>query len=109
MKLNFYFQLAKKNISTGAKTYIPYIFACSLSIMMFSIMYTLSKEAFTQNSAGLITLMNFGVIIVGFFSMIFIFYGNKFLIKNRVKEIGGYITHGGGVWVSASDSRCENT
>ena len=46
MKLNFYFQLAKKNISTGAKTYIPYIFACSLSIMMFSIMYTLSKEAF---------------------------------------------------------------
>ncbi|EMB37635.1 FtsX-like permease family protein [Treponema denticola] len=94
MKFNFYFQLAKKNISTGAKTYIPYIFACSLSIMMFSIMYTLSKEAFTQNSAGLITLMNFGVIIVGFFSMIFIFYGNKFLIKNRVKEIGLYTVLG---------------
>ena len=94
MKLNFYFQLAKKNISTGAKTYIPYIFACSLSIMMFSIMYTLSIEAFSQNSAGLITLMNFGVIIVGFFSMIFIFYGNKFLIKNRVKEIGLYTVLG---------------
>ena len=57
-------------------------------------MYTLSKEAFSQNSAGLITLMNFGVIIVGFFSMIFIFYGNKFLIKNRVKEIGLYTVLG---------------
>ncbi|UTC67119.1 MULTISPECIES: FtsX-like permease family protein [unclassified Treponema] len=90
MKLNFYFQLAKKNISTGAKTYIPYIFACSLSIMMFSIMYTLSKDAFTQKLGGLKALMEFGVIIVGFFSMIFIFYGNKFLIKNRVKEIGLY-------------------
>ncbi|UTC62894.1 ABC transporter permease [Treponema sp. OMZ 787] len=90
MKLNFYFKLAKKNISTGAKTYIPYIFACSLSIMMFSIMYTLSQDAFTQKLGGLKALMGFGVIIVGFFSMIFIFYGNKFLIKNRVKEIGLY-------------------
>lgn len=46
---NLYFRLAKKNIDTGTQTYIPYIFACSLSVMMFSIIYTISKEAFVQS------------------------------------------------------------
>lgn len=87
---NLYFRLAKKNIDTGTQTYIPYIFACSLSVMMFSIIYTISKEAFVQSFLGVKTLMEFGAIITAFFSMIFIFYGNKFLIKNRMKEIGLY-------------------
>lgn len=95
MKLSFYVRLSKKNITTSGKTFGPYIFAASLSIMMYIIIHTLSKQnGFVARIAALSSLMHTGVYIVGFFSCIFIFYGNKFLIKKRMKEVGLYMLLG---------------
>lgn len=95
MKLSLYFRLSKKNIASSGKTFIPYIFAASLSVMMYTIIYTLSRQnSFVARIAALDSLMSMGVYIVGFFSCIFIFYGNKFLIKKRMKEIGLYMLLG---------------
>ena len=95
MKLSFYVRLSKKNITTSGKTFGPYIFAASLSIMMYIIIHTLSKQnGFVARIAALSSLMYTGVYIVGFFSCIFIFYGNKFLIKKRMKEVGLYMLLG---------------
>ena len=95
MKLSFYVRLSKKNITSSAKTFGPYIFAASLSIMMYIIIHTLSKQnGFVARIAALSSLMYTGVYIVGFFSCIFIFYGNKFLIKKRMKEVGLYMLLG---------------
>ncbi|MGP1528785.1 MAG: FtsX-like permease family protein [Treponema sp.] len=95
MKLSFYLRLSKKNITSSAKTFGPYIFAASLSIMMYIIIHTLSRQnSFVARIAALSSLMYMGVYIVGFFSCIFIFYGNKFLIKKRMKEVGLYMLLG---------------
>ena len=95
MKLSFYLRLSKKNITTSGKTFGPYVFASSLSIMMYIIIHTLSgQNSFVARIAALSSLMYTGVYIVGFFSCIFIFYGNKFLIKKRMKEVGLYMLLG---------------
>lgn len=73
------------------KTYIPYILTCISTIAMFYMMHFMSgnpglKDMSTGDS--LITILNLGNIVIGFFSVIFLFYTNSFLIKRRKKEFG---------------------
>ena len=41
-------------------------------------------------SAALAMIMSFGVVVMGIFAFIFLFYTNSFLLKRRKKEIGLY-------------------
>lgn len=59
--------------------------------MMFFIMHTLSQhEGITSVSNSLKDMLLVGSIVIGIFSVIFLFYTNSFLIKRRKKEIGLY-------------------
>lgn len=93
MKSSMYFNMAKNNLLKNKKTYLPYIFACIGTVMMFYIMDCISiNEGLDsiRGSGSLKMVLSIGVKIIGLFSIVFLFYTNSFLIKRRKKEIGLY-------------------
>ena len=59
--------------------------------MMFILMASLMTNEFVrERSTSLTQLFAMGVIVIGVFSLIFIFYTNSFLMKRRKKELGIY-------------------
>ncbi|WP_102272771.1 ABC transporter permease [Cytobacillus massiliigabonensis] len=87
----FYTKLALTNINKHRKTYIPYILTCISTIAMFYMMHFMSGNPGLKEMSGgdaLITILNLGNIVIGIFSVIFLFYTNSFLIKQRKKEFG---------------------
>lgn len=93
MKLSIYPQLAINSIRKNKRLYTPYILTCSGMIMMFYIMAFLAKGKAIENMAGadfIYLVLNLGCIVIGVFSLIFLFYTNSFLIRRRKKEFGLY-------------------
>lgn len=93
MKGAFYPKLAWMGIKKNKRTYMPYIFTCIVMIMMFYIMQYLERSKTLFNMTGGRTLqsaLGFGTYVMGFFSVIFLFYTNSFLTKQRKKEFGLY-------------------
>ncbi|WP_238903038.1 ABC transporter permease [Clostridium sp. YIM B02506] len=89
----FYPKLAAINIKKNSKTYLPFIITCICTISMFYIMHALSMNEGIEKGPGASAVKNtlqFGTIVIGIFSAIFLFYTNSFLIKRRKKEIGLY-------------------
>ncbi|MDD2494253.1 MAG: ABC transporter permease [Tissierellia bacterium] len=87
----FYQKLALNNIQKNSKTYIPYILTCIGTIMMFYNMCFLvvAKDIGSVSDSGSVRYLLFlGAIVIGIFSLIFLFYTNSFLIKRRKKEFG---------------------
>ena len=91
MKRGFYVRLAADNIRKNGKLYIPYIFTCVLSVVMFYVMMSLSVDpAVRKMFAGgtLSMIMRYGTVIVGIFVFVFLLYSNGFLMKRRQREFG---------------------
>lgn len=91
MKKGFYVRLAANNIRKNGKLYIPYLFTCVLSVVMFYVMMSLSldpavKKMFAGGTLSLI--MRYGTVIVGIFVFAFLMYSNAFLMKRRQREFG---------------------
>lgn len=66
MKKGFYVRLAANNIRKNGKLYIPYLFTCVLSVVMFYVMMSLSldpavKKMFAGGTLSLI--MRYGTVI----------------------------------------------
>lgn len=73
--------------------YVSYIITCIITVMMFYIIYGLTKNKGIAGVPGeeiFREMLSMGVTIVGIFSAIFLFYTNGFLMKQRKKEIGVY-------------------
>lgn len=91
MRNSFYFRLALTNIKKHARSYVPYIITCVITIAMFyiikSLAFNLDKNLSSISAA---TSMNLGSIVVAIFAIIFLFYTNSFLLKKRKKEFGLY-------------------
>ncbi|MDE5945695.1 MAG: FtsX-like permease family protein, partial [Oscillospiraceae bacterium] len=91
MKMSFYPKLALSNIKKNARSYIPYIITCIVTIAMYYIMKSLSLNKDLEKTFGgstLIYILELGSNVIAIFSVIFLFYTNSFLIKNRKKEFG---------------------
>ncbi|MEG0662812.1 MAG: FtsX-like permease family protein, partial [Anaerovoracaceae bacterium] len=89
----FYWKLAGTNIKKNKKTYVPFMITCAATIMMFYMMcYLKGIDGLEQlqGSEAIIMIMQFGVIVIGVFAAIFLFYTNSFLMKRRKKEFGLY-------------------
>jgi putative ABC transport system permease protein len=87
----FYVKLACSNLKRNAKTCFPFILTCIGTIAMFYNMCFLSLT----KSIGVISdyvslryILILGMIVVGIFSAVFLFYTNNFLIRQRKKEFG---------------------
>lgn len=91
MGTNFSLKLAWRNIQSNKQIYFPYSIAAMITVAMFQMMSALMLNPFVQErSSMLMQLFALGTVIVGFFSIIFIFYTNSFLMKRRKKELGLY-------------------
>lgn len=91
MSNSFYQKLAINNIKKNSKVYIPYILTCIGTIMMFYNMCFLAVAkdiGSVSDSTSVRYILFLGSIVIGVFSLIFLFYTNSFLIKRRKKEFG---------------------
>ena len=90
---SFYGNLAVNNIRKNGRGYIPYMLTCIFSIMIFYIMVAIVYNPDLTKMLGgdtLKAMLGWGAWVVGFFSAIFLFYTNSFLIKQRKKELALY-------------------
>ena len=93
MKMNLYPKLAWDGIRKNRRLYLPYILSGSAMVMMYYIMSSMIESpAFSSMPGGsvLMTILLLGCIVIAFFSLLFLFYTNSFLIKQRYKEFGLY-------------------
>lgn len=87
MNKGFFPRLAADNIRKNAKTYIPYIITCTVTVMMYYLIKSLASNPALINM-GLGSLLIVGSGVVALFAIIFLFYTNSFLVKRRKKEFG---------------------
>ena len=93
MKTGFYPGFAFSGIRKNKRLYVPYLLTCIGAVMMFYILNSLSRFMTTSGSFGggaTGSLLELGTWVMGFFSLIFLFYTNSFLIRRRKKEFGLY-------------------
>lgn len=86
-------RLAAQNLRRNYQTYGPFLLASSLltfslyAFMLFPFNPGISQIAFAN---GFLIILNLGLIVIGIFTALFLFYANSFLIKRRKKELGMY-------------------
>ena len=93
MKNTFYLQLAWTGIGKNKKLYLPYIITWIGMIMMYYIITSLSFSPAIGKLRGGDTIqmtLSLGSYVVAFFSVLFLFYSNSFLIRRRKMEFGLY-------------------
>lgn len=84
-----YTKLAFTNLKNNRKMYFPYIFTSIITVMMYYIIHALSmNKSIGEETLRLLLQYACGVMVV--FSVIFLFYTNSFLIRQRKREVGVY-------------------
>ena len=93
MKKSFYPKLAIDGIKKNKRLYFPYILTGMVMVMMSYIISFLSASEMLEHMEGGSTLrmiLPLGSVVIGVFSLIFMFYSNSFIIRQRNKEFGLY-------------------
>ena len=93
MKIGFYPRLAMNGIRKNKRLYFPYILTGSVMVMMYYILSFLASTEMLEHMKGggsLRTMLPFGCAVIGIFGLIFLFYTNSFLIRQRNQEFGLY-------------------
>lgn len=93
MKISLYPKLAWEGIRKNKKLYVPYILTGSVMVMMYYILsYLIESPALSQMAGGSILsmMLPLGCIVIAVFSLLFLFYTNSFLIRQRYREFGLY-------------------
>lgn len=88
-----YLRLAWSNLKNSRQFYLPYVIAGMLSAMMFYTMCAIQGNdglSKMRGGSSVQIVLYFGVVIVGVFVSIFLFYTNSFIMKRRKKELGVY-------------------
>lgn len=91
MLRGYFTKLAINNLKNNGRLYTPFIGMNVVIIGMFYMLYAISDSGGLGSMAGgqsLRLILNFGVVIIGIFSVIALLYTNSFLMKRRQKEIG---------------------
>lgn len=82
MRVSLYSRLAWEGIRKNKKLYIPYILTGSVMVMMYYILSYLIESP--------TIMLTLGCIVIAVFSLLFLFYTNSFLIRQRYREFGLY-------------------
>lgn len=93
MKTQLYAKLAWEGIRKNKRLYVPYILTGSLLVMMYYILSFLAvSPALSQMKGGttIRLLLPLGCGVIAVFSIIFLFYTNSFLARQRNREFGLY-------------------
>ena len=93
MKKRLYPRLAWQGICKNGKIYFPYLAAGIFVVMVFYLIGFLSSDPVVRKMDGgeqMQIVLSLGTVVMGIFSVIFLFYTNSFLMKRRKKELGLY-------------------
>lgn len=93
MSSSMYPRLAWQNLKKNGKFYFPYILTIVGASAAFYILLAMNGAKDLPENIRYSYLANFiffGTIVIGIFSVIFLFYTNSFLMKRRNKELGMY-------------------
>lgn len=93
MDRGMYRRLALNNIRKNKNTFFPFSLSCIAMIAMFYMLHSIQMQADDNLFFGagtMRTILGFGTIICGVFSLFVVFYTNSFLMKRRSKEFGLY-------------------
>lgn len=91
-------KLVFASMKNNKKTLFPFFLSTSITILVYYILASLAfgpfiyydhKEVF-YGAQTIAILLEMGSNVVGLFAMIFIFYANQFVMKERKREIGLY-------------------
>ena len=90
----FYSKFAFNNLLKNKRFLVPYVLSAIFTIICFYILSSLSYggnlDKLEHGASAVKQVLGFGVIVIGIFSVIFLFYTYSFLIKRRIKEFGLY-------------------
>lgn len=89
----FYAKMAVSNIRKNKKVFFPYIIMGIFSVMMYYMMVSLMNNDGIRKmpySDNILALLPIGLWVARIFIVVFLFYINSFLMKQRLKEIGLY-------------------
>lgn len=93
MKWEFYSRLALDGMRKNRRLYIPYLLTGAGMTAMFYILTFLSENAAPALPRGgrtMSAVLSLGTWVVAFFSVLFLFYTNSFLMRRRKREFGLY-------------------
>ena len=93
MRINVYPKLAWEGIRKNKRLYVPYIAMGALMVMMYYLLRFLQDSPVIGVMRGAVTLstvLPMGYAVIAIFSIIFLFYTNSFLIRQRYREFGLY-------------------
>ena len=93
MKAGFYPKITWDGIRKNKRLYFPYVLTGSVMVMMYYILsYLIESPALAHIPGGsvLMSLLPMGCGVIAVFSVLFLFYTNSFLIKQRYREFGLY-------------------
>ena len=85
---SLYMRMAGQNIKKHRRSYVPYMLTGVLTAAVYYILHSLANNPDLGEMTN--AMLNLGVSIVMIFSVIFLFYTNSFLMKQRKKEFGLY-------------------
>ncbi len=92
-KTFFYQKLAVSNIRKNGRVYFPYLLTCAITVAMYFIMFSLSDNPGIDQVIGgshVRYALSMASKVVGMFAVIFLFYTNSFLMKQRKRELALY-------------------
>lgn len=101
MRAGLYPKLAWDGIRKNKRLYFPYILTGGVMVMMYYILsFLIESPAFAQMPGGSVLMMvlPLGCVVIAVFSLLFLFYTNSFLIKQRYREFGLYNILGMDKW-----------
>lgn len=87
MSKGFFLRLAVGNIRKHRKIYYPYMLTAVLTVMMLYLISSLADSP-DLGSESLIFTLGLGKWVTTFFTLVFLFYTNSFLMKRRQMEFG---------------------
>ncbi len=93
MRNFLYLRLALGNLWKNRQTYAPFLLAAVMLTFTFFSFLSLTANPGLREVPGytaFLLMLSLGLVIVGVFSAIFLFYANGFLIKRRKREMGLY-------------------
>lgn len=91
MKKSIFLPFALKNLKANQKTIIPFVLSSSLMIALSFVMASLVANDFVQQRhITLPFVIGLGSFISFLFTTIFVFYANRFLLRQRNKEFALY-------------------
>jgi len=95
---NLLMKLAYSGLEKNKKAVLPYMLVSGITIMIFYLLRCLIYSRYIINDGVpafygadyIVLFLNIGSVVVSIVSLIFVFYGNQFVMKSRKKEIGLY-------------------